>query len=283
MILLFNKTKGARLETIRVLVVDDFEPWRRLYRSALQKESGFQLIGEVADGLEAVQFAQQLQPDLILLDIGLPSLNGIEAAQRIREVSANSKILFVSEHRSADIIRKALSTGAGGYVVKADLAGELLSAIHAVFRGEQFVSASFKNRNYVDNAEPAGPDQLVAPLRSQNVECHNFRLYADNSSFVNGFVQSIELALENGNASVVLATKSHRSELLQKLAADGVDVDAAVEGRLLTLLDVADALSTFKIEAVTDENRSDGSARMPEPILEVVRMAKERHLHVEVG
>src|SRR5439155_862233 len=85
-------------------------------------------------GLEAVRKAQQLHPDLILLDIGLPSLNGIEAARRIRELSPKSKILFISENRSWDIAEEALRIGAGGYVVKSDAAGELLPAVEAVLR-----------------------------------------------------------------------------------------------------------------------------------------------------
>ena len=88
---------------IRVLVVEDYEPWRRYFSTALQKQPELQAIGEVSDGLEAVQKAQELQPDLILLDIGLPSLNGLEVARRIRKVSRASKILFVSENRSRDI------------------------------------------------------------------------------------------------------------------------------------------------------------------------------------
>ena len=103
--------------SIRVLIAEDFEPWRRFYRTALQKRSDFQVVGEVSDGLEAVRQAEQLQPDLILLDIGLPSLNGIGAARQIREISPASKILFVSENRSAEIVREALSTGASGYIV----------------------------------------------------------------------------------------------------------------------------------------------------------------------
>ena len=109
----------------RILVVDDYEPWRRFVSTTLQKQPTLQVIGEAVYGLEAVQKAQQLQPDLILLDIGLPTLNGIEAARRIRELSPKSKILFVSENRSWDIVEEALRTGAGGYVVKSDAAGEL--------------------------------------------------------------------------------------------------------------------------------------------------------------
>jgi DNA-binding NarL/FixJ family response regulator len=127
---------------IRVLVVDDYEPWRRFASTALLKQPELQVIGEVSDGLEAVQQAQQLQPDLILLDIGLPTLNGIEAARRIREVSPASKVLFVSENRSPDTAEEALSTGAGGYIVKSDAVSDLLPAIKAVLSGKRFISAS---------------------------------------------------------------------------------------------------------------------------------------------
>ena len=104
----------------RVLVVDDCEPWRRYFSTTLRSEQGLQVIGEVSDGLEAVQQAQKLRPDLILLDIGLSSLNGIEAAMRIRQVSSASKIIFASEDRSAGIAEEALSTGGDGYLVKSD-------------------------------------------------------------------------------------------------------------------------------------------------------------------
>jgi len=123
-----------------VLVVDDSQPWQRFISTTLQKQPELQVIGQVFDGFQAVQQAQQLQPDLILMDIGLPKLNGIEAARRIREVSANSRVLFVSENRSWDIAEEALRTGALGYVVKSDAASELLPAMEAVLQGQQFVS-----------------------------------------------------------------------------------------------------------------------------------------------
>src|SRR5271170_4203313 len=93
---------GACVSSIRVLVVDDYEPFRQFICSTLRKRPELQIVGEVSDGLEAVQKAQELQPDLIVLDIGLPTLNGIEAARRIRSVSPESKILFVSQESYAD-------------------------------------------------------------------------------------------------------------------------------------------------------------------------------------
>ena len=130
------------ISSIRILVVDDHESWRHFASSTLLQRTDLQVIGEATDGLQATQQAEQLQPDLILLDIGLPRLNGIEAARRIREVSPKSKIIFVSENRSPDIAEAALSTGADGYVVKSDAAGDLLPAVNAVLEGKRFVSAS---------------------------------------------------------------------------------------------------------------------------------------------
>jgi DNA-binding NarL/FixJ family response regulator len=125
---------------VRILVVDDYEPWRCFVCSTLQKRPEWQLIGEVADGLEAVRKSQELQPDLILLDIGLPTLNGLEVTRRVRELSPNSKILVVSETRSSEMAGEALRMGADGYVIKSNAVTELLPAVEAVLQGRQFVS-----------------------------------------------------------------------------------------------------------------------------------------------
>jgi DNA-binding NarL/FixJ family response regulator len=127
---------------VRVLVVDDYQDWRRFVSETLQQTGDFDIVHQACDGLEAVQRAEELQPDLILLDIGLPNLNGLEAARKIQEVSANSKILFVSENRSADIVEAALKTGSGGYVLKSDAGSDLLPGIRAVLEGKRFISAS---------------------------------------------------------------------------------------------------------------------------------------------
>jgi len=124
---------------LRVLLVEDFEPFRRFIWTTLQKTE-LQIIAEVSDGLEAVRKAQELQPDLILLDIGLPGLNGIEAARRIRTLSPQSRILFVSQESSADVIEEAMNSGALGYVVKTQAASDLLAAVEAVREGRTFVS-----------------------------------------------------------------------------------------------------------------------------------------------
>lgn len=123
---------------VRILLVEDFEPFRRFVCSMLGERPDLQIVCEVSDGLEAVNKAGKLQPDLILLDVGLPSMNGIEAARRIRKLSPESKILFVSQESSADVVQEALGTGAKGYVLKTLTERDLLTAVDAVLRGEQF-------------------------------------------------------------------------------------------------------------------------------------------------
>jgi len=126
--------------SIRILVVDDFEPWRQEICSMLQTRPELRVVAEVGDGLEAVQKAQELKPDLILLDIGLPTLNGLQAAKRIRQVAPHAAIIFVTQQRDEDLVQAALSTGARGYVLKTGAGRELLPAVDAVLRGDHFVS-----------------------------------------------------------------------------------------------------------------------------------------------
>ena len=278
---------GGTAKSVRVLVVDDYGPWHDFASKALLDEPELQIIGGAADGLEAVQQAQQLQPDVILLDIGLPKLNGIEAARRIREVSPASNILFVSENRSLDIMEQALSTGAWGYVVKSEAGSELLPAVRAVLEGKRFVSASLTGRNLINvedehNAGQARREGVVAASRPQGVESnhHELRFYSDDAAFVDAFARSIKAALESENAVVVIATESHRANLLQHLRADGVDVDAAAERQLYIPLDVSDSLPTV----MDTSTHGDGFAKgAPHAVVEAVRTAKERHLHLAVG
>ncbi len=129
------------MSSIRVLVVEDYKPFRRLVCSTLGKREDLQVICEVSDGLEAVRKAEELKPDVVVLDLGLPTLNGIEAARQIRRLVPESKIVVVSLESSADVVQEALSVGAHGYVAKKDVATDLLAAVEAVLEGRQYVSS----------------------------------------------------------------------------------------------------------------------------------------------
>jgi len=135
---------------IRVLIVDDARQFQEFLALFLLERPKFQVIATVSDGLEAVRSAHELQPDLILLDIGLPRLNGIEAARRIRELSPRSRILFVSQESSPDVVQEALRTGASGYVVKLDAGRELLAAVDSVLRGEQYIGNRFALHHFAE-------------------------------------------------------------------------------------------------------------------------------------
>jgi len=119
----------------RVLVVEDYEPFRRFVCSTLSKRPDLEIVGEVSDGLEAVLKVRELRPDLILLDVGLPTLNGIEVARRIRELSPASRIVFVSQESSADVVQEAFRVGALGYVFKTQVGMDLLTAVEAACQG----------------------------------------------------------------------------------------------------------------------------------------------------
>ena len=123
----------------RILVVEDHAPFRQVICAALQRRAEFQTI-EAADGLEAVQMADELQPDLILLDLNLPKMHGFEAAEQIRRLAPHARLLFMSQESSPDIVRKALSLGADGYIHKMSAVTDLLPAIDAVLAGQRFVS-----------------------------------------------------------------------------------------------------------------------------------------------
>ena len=127
---------------VRILVVDDNEPFRRFIASTLGDRQNFNVIGEACDGLEAVQQAEALQPDLILLDIGMPGLNGLDAARQISKLVPNARIIFLTQESASDVVGEALSLGAWGYVAKVQAGRELLVAVEMVMQGQRFVSSS---------------------------------------------------------------------------------------------------------------------------------------------
>jgi DNA-binding NarL/FixJ family response regulator len=130
------------MAAFRTLIVEDHQDILAFLRSLLENETQCVVIGEASDGLQAVQRAQELQPDLILLDLSLPKLNGIEAGRRIRKISPRSKIVFLSQEPDPEIVQSALRLGAG-YLLKSD-AKELPAAVHAIFDGRKFVSDRLK-------------------------------------------------------------------------------------------------------------------------------------------
>jgi DNA-binding NarL/FixJ family response regulator len=250
------------MSLIRILVVDDFEPWRSFVASTLQKRTDLRIVFEASDGLQAVHKAEQLQPELILLDIGLPSLNGIEAARRIRGLAPRSQIIFLSENYAPDIAQAALDLGARGYVVKTDAGSDLLRAIQSVVEGKRFVSMRLAGQvSYSPNGEQSSADldqeKVFAQLSSEpdHIPRHEVQLYPDDVAFLEGFTNFISAALEVGNAVIVVATEAHRVELLRRLRIEGVNIDAALKEGTYIPLDVQETLSRFMVDGLPDPER----------------------------
>jgi len=223
----------------RILVVDDFAPWRRFVSLNLQLRPEWTVVGEASDGLEAIQKAHRLQPDLILLDIGLPRTNGIQAARRIRELSPKSRILFVSENQSWDIAKEALLTGALGYVVKSDATTELLPALETVLQGNQFLSAGLGSRD-------------IPMASGKRANHHEAGFYLDDQGFLDDVALFIGSALSIGDSAIVVATKTHRDDLLLKLKAQGLNMDAITAQDRYVALDAVGARSLFMRDGMPD-------------------------------
>ena len=240
---------------IRVLVVDDYEPWRRFVSLILEERMKLQVVGKAADGLTAVRRAQQLQPDLIVLDIGLPKLNGIEVARRVRQLSPKSKILFVSETRSRDVAEEALRTGASGYVVKSSAESDLLPAVTALIQGKQFVSPSLSGPHTGHHPCRENGLELLPRRQGEVPHHHEVGFYSDDQRLLHDLARFVEATLKIGNAAIVAATESHREALVSELQARGLDMQAALDEGRYVALDAYHALSMFLVNGAIDPSR----------------------------
>jgi DNA-binding NarL/FixJ family response regulator len=276
---------------IRILVADDFVPWRRFVSSViLPKMPGWHIVCEASDGEEAIKKAEEFRPDVILLDIGLPKLNGIDAARQIGKIAPESKILFLSAFDSQEVVEEALNTGASGYVVKLDAASELVEAMEAVFHGKQFVSSRLKGGISAQPEDAHATNRLardrVLAARSalsqetEFVRCHEVLFYSDDMVLLESVTHFVGAALKFGNAAIVLATKPHRDVLVQELKTQGVDADLFIHQGAYVSLDAADTLSTFMINDWPDAGRfSEGFKNLIDSAL---KAAKAKHPRVVI-
>jgi DNA-binding NarL/FixJ family response regulator len=235
------RVPGRIILTSRVLVVDDHAPWRQQLVSLLESTSDWRVIGEAADGPPAVEMAASLRPDLILLDVQLPTLNGIQTAARILDADPTVRILFVSGHKSGDVATAALGTGALGYVLKVYAAHDLLPAMRAVVEGRRFVSAVLGGR----------PHQLDLPAPVH----HEAGFYPDDAVLDEAYEQVAADALAADKAVVGVASETRRDALRQRLRGRGIDIDAAITRGQYLALDVAELLTPMMVNGMPDEAR----------------------------
>jgi len=247
-------------------VVDDFVAWRSYVVAKLAENPALHIVGFASDGLEAVQKATELQPDLILMDINLPNGSGISAAGRIRELSLKSKVLFVSQNLDLDVVRAALDAGGFGYVLKSSAESELLAAVEAVMLGKTFVSGELASRdfNHLTGAQAAiqrpfgeSIESAARPLPSDNKfgHCHEVEFYRNDASFLDRCARFMATALANGDSVILVATPSHGNTLRERLEAEGYNVAEAIERGRYLVLEPAYLLSEFLVNGQPDSAR----------------------------
>jgi len=238
-----------RVPLHRILVVEDHTAVRRFICSELQQRTEFHIVGEADNGLDAVQKAQELQPDLVVLDVGLPKLNGLEAARQIGSLVPDTKILFLSLESSARIMQEAFRLGAWGYVHKMRAQLDLLPAVDAVLDGRRFVSTDMA----------FGESPGVEPR-------HDVQFYSNDQVFMEGVTRFVSNAMRAGNPLILLATNTHREQLDRRLQQLGFDVDQAIRQGAYISLDAEDALARISVNGVPDpEKFIDGIMGLMEP------------------
>lgn len=226
-----------------VLIVDDHDPWRRQVLSLLET-NGWRVCGEASDGTEAITQVAALQPDVIVLDVELPRMTGIEAARHILANDAGAKILFLSGHSNLDIVAAALAAGGRGYVLKTDAGDELLTAMEAVYGGKRFLGAVLTGSH-----GEAHDDALDSPHR------HELAVYHTAEGLVEGFAAFAKSALEAGKSVVMVTDNARANQVLARLRAEGVEVDAAIRIGRYRQRDVARMLDEFMRDGQPDEAR----------------------------
>jgi DNA-binding NarL/FixJ family response regulator len=195
---------GCAMDSVRLLVADDHEVVRNGVRSLLEAQPGWQVMAEASNGREAVEQANRLKPDVAVLDIGMPSLNGLEAARQILRNDPHIKIVILTMHESENLIREVLKVGARGYVSKADAIRDLVTAVKAVRRGLTFFTAKVGEvmlEGYL--GKTGATDSRLTPRQREIIQ-----LLAEGQS-------SKEIAVTLGLS--VKTAETHRANIMRRL------------------------------------------------------------------
>lgn len=198
------------LKPLRILIADDHDLMRRGVKSLLQAHAGWEVCGEATTGREAVTKAEELKPDILILDISMPDLNGVEAARRVRKASANTEILILSMHYSDQLIREIVDAGVRGYIVKSDSDRDLVTAVEALSKHKPFFTAQateviLGSFNAVGTVKEV-PELVSSRLTSREQEI--VQLLAEGKS-------SKEVAVSLGIS--VKTAETHRANVMRKL------------------------------------------------------------------
>src|ERR1051326_2118602 len=223
--------------SLSVVVVDDFEPFRRYVCSALEDRDEIQVVGQAWNGVSALEVAERLRPDLVLLDIALPKMNGLEVAKHLRQLVPASKVLIVSQQFSFDMVEAALRAGALGYIHKLRVGIELLPGINAVRLGRYYVGGVFSERAH-------GP-----------MARHEVQFVSNDLALQQSFADYITANLKKGTPVIVKTSEKQRSAIWNRLAGAGLDVDRALQTGMLVPIDAAEIISRLFCDGVPEATR----------------------------
>jgi DNA-binding NarL/FixJ family response regulator len=197
------------MDSIQVLLVEDHTIVRKGLRALLECESDMRVVGEAEDGRQALEQVQQLLPDVVLMDIGMPGLNGLEATRQIKHQFPKTKVVVLTMHTNAEYVFNVLQAGASGYLIKQAATEEVIAAIRAVYHGESFLSPSISTKVIEEYLRRAGKTELADPYeRLTSREREVLQLIAEGRS-----TQEIAALLYVSGKTV----ETHRARLMEKL------------------------------------------------------------------
>jgi len=229
----------------------------------LQQRGDLLIVGETADGLDAIRQAEALRPDVVMLDIGLPTLNGLEVAGRIRASLPDAKLMFVTNESSLDVMEQAFSRGAHGYVYKPRVLRDVLPVLDAILRGGRFVSGGLER---------------IAQRDSLASHRHDLVFCSSDAVLVSAFSRFVAGALDRGNAVIVLLTDAHERSLQRTLQASQVDLAIATRQQRYVSVSITELLAKVMVNGCPDPTRFVNAAE--EVLTEVARRAGQ---HAEIA
>ena len=224
----------------RVLVVEDHEPFRRVLCELLRQRPDVLIVGEAADGLGAIRQAEELRPDMVMLDIGLPLLSGIEAAERMRTVVPEARFMFVTNETSLEVVELAFRRGAHGYVYKPRTHRDVLPVFEAIMRGGRFVSGG-----------------LERIARGDSLASHHHQLlfYSSDAAVVGAYSRFIARQLHDGNSVIVLVTDAHEASIRRTLRESHVDLAMAIRQERYIPVNISELLASVTVDGWPERAR----------------------------
>lgn len=253
--------EGYLKSFVRVLVIEDFEQFQSLITPVLQQRPNWKVIALASNGDDAVRLAKHFQPDLILVDMDLPRMNGVKVVRQIRTVAQDAKTVFFSHESSVGVILEAFRLGAWGYVIKEYASRELVTAVESVLQGRPFISGGVTGHDLSNSMRSANLDRYLSeilalpslrkPLAGPH---HELQFYSEHSILLDRATHFIDAALRADHSAIVCATDLVRNGLLRMLKVRGSAVDDAVARGSFIVLDAAETLTSFMVEGLPVPN-----------------------------